>query len=398
MTEILNKEFSRKSFVKGGGAMIVGFSLARRRPLGAKTAQGRRGSRTPPPARSTPGDRLVADDPRRQHGHAQAAGQGRARPGQLTGLLMIAAEELDVSLGQMKPRSTTTRTSRRTRARRPAASAIQTGGLAVRARRGGARRARCSTSPPRTSASRSRASRVNDGVVSGGGKTVTYGALLGDKLFNVRMPPAARSALARRARAGTKPSPTTSSSAARASSASTSRPRSPARSPTPQHPRAGHGPRPRRPAARPGRVRRRHRAEGALDRRELDQEHRRRAGRALRGLRRRRRRPGVRGDPGCGAAQGEVGRHARRIAAVGNLFKQMRDHDAAGKAPARIARQLRQLRQRRTRPRRRSCRRATSTTTRARCRSARAAASPTSRRAGARIFTNSQSIYRRGRA
>ena len=28
MTEMLNKEFSRKSFLKGGGAMIVGFSLA----------------------------------------------------------------------------------------------------------------------------------------------------------------------------------------------------------------------------------------------------------------------------------------------------------------------------------------------------------------------------------
>ena len=28
MTEMLNKEFSRKSFVKGGGAMVVGFSLA----------------------------------------------------------------------------------------------------------------------------------------------------------------------------------------------------------------------------------------------------------------------------------------------------------------------------------------------------------------------------------
>ena len=28
MTEMLNKEFSRKSFVKGGGALVVGFSLA----------------------------------------------------------------------------------------------------------------------------------------------------------------------------------------------------------------------------------------------------------------------------------------------------------------------------------------------------------------------------------
>ena len=27
MTEMLKKEFSRKSFVKGGGAMVVGFSM-----------------------------------------------------------------------------------------------------------------------------------------------------------------------------------------------------------------------------------------------------------------------------------------------------------------------------------------------------------------------------------
>ena len=33
MTEMLNKEFSRKTFVKGGGALIVGFSV-----LGAGTA------------------------------------------------------------------------------------------------------------------------------------------------------------------------------------------------------------------------------------------------------------------------------------------------------------------------------------------------------------------------
>ena len=41
MTEMLKKEFSRKSFVKGGGAMIVGFSVVGA-GLGAKVAQGRR--------------------------------------------------------------------------------------------------------------------------------------------------------------------------------------------------------------------------------------------------------------------------------------------------------------------------------------------------------------------
>ena len=39
MTEMLNKEFSRKSFVKGGGAMIVGFSRGRRRRSARKAAK-----------------------------------------------------------------------------------------------------------------------------------------------------------------------------------------------------------------------------------------------------------------------------------------------------------------------------------------------------------------------
>ena len=36
MTEMLNKEFSRKSFVKGGGALVVGFSVAGAALAGAR--------------------------------------------------------------------------------------------------------------------------------------------------------------------------------------------------------------------------------------------------------------------------------------------------------------------------------------------------------------------------
>ena len=59
MTEILNKEFSRKSFVKGGGALIVGFTPRRRRRSPA-----RRRPPTSPYASNGPSDlqpgRLVA--------------------------------------------------------------------------------------------------------------------------------------------------------------------------------------------------------------------------------------------------------------------------------------------------------------------------------------------------
>ena len=47
------KEFSRKSFVKGGGALIVGFCVARRRPRRETAAAARASTRSPRTARST---------------------------------------------------------------------------------------------------------------------------------------------------------------------------------------------------------------------------------------------------------------------------------------------------------------------------------------------------------
>ena len=80
MTEMLNKEFSRKSFVKGGGALIVGFS-ARAAPALAGKAQAadepvREQRPVRPAGRSTRGSTIHADNT-----VVAQDRPGRARPG-----------------------------------------------------------------------------------------------------------------------------------------------------------------------------------------------------------------------------------------------------------------------------------------------------------------------------
>ena len=62
------KEFSRKSFLKGGGALVVGFSVARLGPR--RPCRGRGSADDRLPARPDPG-RLVDQRPRRQLGRVQ---------------------------------------------------------------------------------------------------------------------------------------------------------------------------------------------------------------------------------------------------------------------------------------------------------------------------------------
>ena len=64
---------------------------------------------------------------------------------------------------------------------------IQTGGQQVRAAAAAAKSALLGLASTQLGVATTGLS-VTDGVVSGGGKTVTYGALLGDKVFNVRIP------------------------------------------------------------------------------------------------------------------------------------------------------------------------------------------------------------------
>jgi CO/xanthine dehydrogenase Mo-binding subunit len=194
MTEILNKEFSRKSFVKGGGALVVGFSLGGAATAGKAAAAASPAGYNPPLNRIDSWLRVNADNTINL-----LVSQGEVGQGISTGFMMIAAEELDVEMSQMiygvsvraadgvqlnsvndtyqvalvggiGGSNSMSSTGHRIR------------GAAVAARTELLRLASANLAVPVSSLT------VSKGVVSGGGKSVTYGQLLGGKLFNVTMP------------------------------------------------------------------------------------------------------------------------------------------------------------------------------------------------------------------
>ena len=101
-SETLNREFSRTTFLKGGGALIVGFSMAGA-AVGAKAGST---AGIDPYASMGPFDQGMIDSwivVNADNTVSLKAGKIELGQGTPTGLMMIAAEELDMGLGQMKP-------------------------------------------------------------------------------------------------------------------------------------------------------------------------------------------------------------------------------------------------------------------------------------------------------
>jgi CO/xanthine dehydrogenase Mo-binding subunit len=183
MTEMLNKEFSRKSFVKGGGAMIVGFSV-----LGAGLT-GKAQAADSPYASNGPYDQFQIDSWITINADNTASiktGGVRQGTGSDTGLLMIAAEELEMEVSQLIFVTDDTNVTPQTSAK-VASNTITTAGPGVRAAAAHARLALLDLASTQLGVPTASLS-VSKGVVSGAGKSVSYGDLLGGKLFNVRMP------------------------------------------------------------------------------------------------------------------------------------------------------------------------------------------------------------------
>ncbi len=170
---------SRRELLRGG-ALVVGFSMA-----GAAPARAARGDAAGPP------DPVAIDTWIAIHADNTATvytGKCELGQGNTTGLLQIAAEELDFGMHQMKSVSLDTNVTPDQGAT-SSSSSIERGGPQLRAAAAEARRellARAS----RVLGVQIGSLLVNDGVVSIAGennfRSVKYGDLLGDKPFNLK--------------------------------------------------------------------------------------------------------------------------------------------------------------------------------------------------------------------
>ena len=183
---IPEKDFSRRSFIKGGGMMIVGIGTAGAMGGTAKAAG------VPFDAFASPGpaDPNSPDSFLTIHSDNTASlRSGRIELGQgaTVGLMIIAAEELNMDNSQLvhvafdtggaQPSPNTGNTG--------GSSSITTGGPLVRMAAAQAYQALLGLASTNLGVPVAQLS-VSKGVVSGGGKTVTYGQLIGDKLLNVK--------------------------------------------------------------------------------------------------------------------------------------------------------------------------------------------------------------------
>jgi nicotinate dehydrogenase subunit B len=184
MRELLGeKTFSRKSLLKGG-ALVVGFSLA-----GPLLAPGKAQGATSPFASNGPTNLLAVDSFIVIHADNTASiltGGTEHGQGSSTGWLMLAGEELDMDMSQLKffqPDTNVTPLN----IGNYSSQGIKYIGPQVRTAAAYARQALLQLASVSLGVPVANLT-VQSGIVSGGGKLVKYGDLIGDKLFNVTMP------------------------------------------------------------------------------------------------------------------------------------------------------------------------------------------------------------------
>jgi CO/xanthine dehydrogenase Mo-binding subunit len=182
MSDILtDTAFSRRDLLKGGGALIVGFSFAGGTGGPAAAA---RGDVAGPPDPNTV-DTWIA-----VHADNTATvylGKGEFGQGNTTGLLQIAGEELDLDMSQLRWVQLDTNVTPNQGAT-TSSSSIHRGGPQLRAAAAEARQGLLNLASNRLGV-QAGSLVVSKGVVSIDGhpsRSVSYGALIGDKPFNVK--------------------------------------------------------------------------------------------------------------------------------------------------------------------------------------------------------------------
>jgi len=176
------REFSRRSFVKGGGALIVGFSAL---AATANAAVDPHPFTSFGPANSSLIDSWLVINA--DNTATVKLGKVELGQGSMTGLLMIAAEELSMDMSQMRALTNDTDLTPN-QGTTAGSSSISSGGKQTRAAAAAAYQTLLGLAATQLGVAASSLT-VDKGVVSGGGKTITYGQLLGGKLFNVTMGP-----------------------------------------------------------------------------------------------------------------------------------------------------------------------------------------------------------------
>jgi CO/xanthine dehydrogenase Mo-binding subunit len=181
MTAMLaDTDFSRRDLLKGGGALIVGFAIG-----GSAPAMAGRGDAAGPP------DPNAIDSWIAIHSDNTATvffGKCELGQGNTTGLLQIAGEELDLDMSQLSAVRLDTNVTPDQGAT-SSSSSIHRGGPQVRAAAAEARQVLLARAARRLGVQTGSLT-VAKGVVSidgQPGRSVTYGALLGDKPFNVKL-------------------------------------------------------------------------------------------------------------------------------------------------------------------------------------------------------------------
>jgi len=177
----MNMITSRRDLLKSGGALVVSFAFAG--PIGKALAQGAGGAAATKPLVLTEVDAFLAIDPKGQV--TCYSGKVDLGTGITTALRQIVADELDVPLNRVDLITGDTALTP-DQGKTWGSLTIQIGGVQIRNAAAMARAALIDEAAKRLGAKTEELT-VADGVVSGGGKRVSYGELIGGKQFALKL-------------------------------------------------------------------------------------------------------------------------------------------------------------------------------------------------------------------